>query len=143
MPWLRTFLNFLEKAEILKSEHNPVQFIYKLEIIPEDPDLPPVAFPPEDTATIFHYLHQLAQSDNKQAIRHEAIRNLALLRFAYVTALREVAIAKLLLCNLDLSQHHWSATILATEKQKNAKCLFRQASSVRHASLAGHPTPAG
>lgn len=99
---LRTFLNFLEKIEAITPQANPVRFIHKLEVAPENPDLPPVAFPPEDTDTLLRHLNQVIHSAHREAVRNEAIRNRALLRFAYVTGIREAAIAALPLTALSL-----------------------------------------
>ena len=110
---LRTFLNFLEKLEVLLPQHNPVRIIYKLEVAPDDPDLPPVSFPPEDTNALLSHLTELAQNDDR-----EATRNLALIRLAYVTGVRETAIATLPLTNLNLRRR---CVIIPAEYNKNKK----------------------
>jgi len=110
---LRTFLNFLEKAEILTPQENPVRRVYRLEVAPDDPDLPPAAFPPEDLDKIFRYLEGLTGNGDR-----EAIRNLALLRLAYVTGVRETGLATLALPQLDMAGR--SVTILAIHN-KNKK----------------------
>ncbi|MCB0194559.1 MAG: tyrosine-type recombinase/integrase [Anaerolineae bacterium] len=94
---LRTFLNFLEKIEALEHKDNPTHSIYKLGIAPSKPDLDPVAFPPEDLNTIFEYLESLAKTNNR-----EAIRNRALIRFSYVTGIREAGVSDLRLSHLDI-----------------------------------------
>ena len=115
---LRTFLNFLEKIEAIEPQANPVLFINKLEAAPENPDLPPVAFPPEDTAAIFGHLNQIIYNGGSEAARREAIRNLALLRFAYVTGIREAAIAALPLTALSLRRR---CVIIPAEFNKSKK----------------------
>jgi len=94
---LRTFLNFLEKIEALDYNDNPVHSIYKLEIAPNNPDLDPVAFPPEDLNTIFGYLDGLVKTNNQEAIRIRAI-----IRFLYVTGIRETGVSDLRLSQLDI-----------------------------------------
>jgi integrase len=96
---LRTFLNFQEKIEVLSPKDNPVRFINKLELAPDEPDLPPVAFPPEDLDKIFGHLENLTRKNNR-----EAVRNLALLRLAYVTGIRETGLAEMCLSQLDIEE---------------------------------------
>lgn len=118
--WLqvRTFLNFLEKIEAIEPQNNPVRFINKLEVAPPDPDLPPVAFPPEDTDALLRHLNQVIHSATREAERNEAIRNRALLRFAYVTGIREAAIAALPLTALSLRRR---CVVIPAEFNKNKK----------------------
>lgn len=95
---LRTFLNFLEKSGEILASDNPVHQIVALELDPEPEDLPPVAFPDEDLEKLFEYLEtQVALGDVY------AIRDLAVLRLAYITGAREGEIALLLLERHDLA----------------------------------------
>jgi site-specific recombinase XerD len=116
---LRTFFNFLEKAEVLTARENPVRFIYKLEVIPEDPDLPPMAFPPEDLDELFRYLEPSAQSGDR-----EAIRNLALLRLAYLTGVRQTGLATLALPQLDMAGRSVTVLAIHNKNKKNQPVYF-------------------
>ncbi len=110
-------LNYLEKVHAIPFSQNPARQILELGAAPEKPDLLPVAFPPEDLDQLFRYLENAAQSGDR-----EATRDLALLRFAYVTACRRGEIARLTLDCLDLEGH--TAVILAeTSKSKRLRTV--------------------
>ncbi len=114
---LKSFLNYLEKVDAIPFSQNPARQILELGVAPEKPDLLPVAFPPEDLDQLFRYLENAAQSGDR-----EAIRDVALLRFAYVTACRCGEIARLTLDYLDLEGH--TAVILAeTSKSKRLRTV--------------------
>ncbi|MFC1976571.1 tyrosine recombinase XerC, partial [Chloroflexota bacterium] len=115
---LRTFLNYLEKVDVISHNENPVHQINKLELAPDKPDLPPVAFPAEDLNELFDCLTKQAKTGDAMAIR-----DLALLRFAYVTGCREGEIAQLTLDNLWV--HQCEAQVLAeTSKDKKSRRVY-------------------
>ena len=115
---LRTFFNYLEKTGVLSPLDNPARQIQKLEIEPDKPDLPPVAFPPEDLERLFQYLDGKAKAG-----KLDAIRDLALLHFAYVTGAREGEIASLTLDSFKLSARE--TTILPeTSKSKKKRYVY-------------------
>lgn len=115
---VRTFLNYLEKIGAIGSGQNPVHQIKNLELAPEKPDLPPVSFPAEDLDDLFGYLVIRANEGDIYAIR-----DLALIRFAYVTGCRETEISQLTLDNLNLQ--HREATILSeTSKGRKKRQVY-------------------
>jgi integrase len=115
---LRTFFNYLERVEALTPSQNPARQIVDLNAAPDEPDLPPAAFPPEDLERLFGYLGPLARAGDRAAIR-----DLALLRFAYVTGCREGEIARLTLERLDL--RGYEATVLyETSKGKKLRTVY-------------------
>jgi len=116
---LRTFLNYLEKVEALPPQANPVRFIYRLEVVPENPDLPPVAFPSEDLDALFRHLAPLAEAGNRIAIR-----DLALLRLAYVTGVRETGLAELRLAQLDLAVQGVTIPAIHNKSKKEQRSFF-------------------
>lgn len=102
----------MEKIDVLKNE-NPVGIICKLELAPDKPDLDPIAFPPEDLNAIFQYLEDLIADNNL-----EAIRNRAIIRFSYVTGIREAGVANLKLSQLDIMNR---CVILPSKNNKSKK----------------------
>jgi integrase len=110
---LRTFLNYLEKTNVLSPSDNPVRQIVALELEPEPEDLPPAAFPPEDLARLFEYLDTQASQGNLYAVR-----DLALLRLAYVTGMREGELAALVLDRLNLARRE---IVILAESSKSKK----------------------
>lgn len=115
---LRTFFNFLEKSGEILPVQNPARQIKELELAPEAEDLEPVAYPPEDLQELFDLLADLADTGDVLAIR-----DLAILRFAYVTSAREGEIVGLLLDRLDLDV--CEVSILAeTSKSKKFRTVY-------------------
>ncbi|MCK6625584.1 MAG: tyrosine-type recombinase/integrase [Anaerolineae bacterium] len=115
---LRAFLNFLEKSGEITPANNPVHQIVALELDPEPEDLPPVSFPDDDLDRLFEYLETEAATGDLYAIR-----DLAILRLAYITGAREGEIARLTLERRNLD--NYEAIILAwTSKGKKLRTIY-------------------
>lgn len=115
---LRSFLNFLEKSGEISADDNPVRQIEALELDPEPEDLPPVAFLSEELDRLFECLETQAATGDLFAIR-----DLAVLRLAYITGARESEIARLALERRDLDNSE--AIILAiTSKRKRQRTVY-------------------
>jgi integrase len=116
---LRAFFNYLEKIRAIQPHQNPVHKIKELDLIAERPDLPPVAFPAGDLDRLFASLRLQARAGDIQAIR-----DLALIRFAYVTGCREAEIAQLSLDCVNMPELEATIRIETTKGKKQRLVYF-------------------
>lgn len=110
---LQAFFNYLQKIGAIQPHQNPVHKIKELDLLPDRPDLPEVAFPADDLDRLFASLKLQAKAGDKQAIR-----DLALIRFAYVTGCRQAEIARL---TLDCINMRKLEVIIPVETAKGKK----------------------
>ena len=94
---IRTWLNYLEGIGMLDQDTNPVHIIKKLRLQPREPkDLEYIAFEKQELEELFAYLDHLPDS-------LYAARDLALLRFQYVSGCRSGEVVQLKIKDLDLT----------------------------------------
>jgi integrase len=99
---LRAFLNFCERIEAIPAADNPARLLVDLEMSPKNPQLSPVAYTDDEVARLLDYLTDRAKGEHKRDQR--AIRDRAIILFAYVTGARANEIAKLQKRDIDFER---------------------------------------
>lgn len=116
---LQAFFNYLQKIGAIQPHQNPVHKIKELDLLPDRPDLPEVAFPADDLDRLFASLKLQAKAGDKQAIR-----DLALIRFAYVTGCRQAEIARLTLHCINMRKLEVIIPVETTKGKKMRRVYF-------------------
>lgn len=136
---LKAFFNYLEKVSALEAAQNPVREILALGVAPPKPDLLPAAFPASELLRLLEHLEAEAQTGDRLAIR-----DLAIILFAYVTGCRSGEIARLRLADLDLKRRQALIRAEGKKSKRHHWVVFDSAvAQVLERWLELHPAPAG
>lgn len=99
---LRAFLNFCERIGAIPAIDNPARLLADLEMSPKNPRLSPVAYTDDEVTRLLDSLAKTALGPHKRDQR--AVRDYAIVLFAYVTGARANEIAKIQKRDIDFER---------------------------------------
>lgn len=99
---LRAFFNFCERIGSIPIAENPARLLADLEMAPQAPELSPVSYTDDELTHLLRHLADVAAGPHK--IHTRAIRDYAIILFAYVTGARANEIVGLCKSDIDFER---------------------------------------